>query len=1466
MNASENNTTMEYVYSTFTKWGLKRYTCDVEYFTEEPLDDLSFVVCSILQTHEGEYDKLSMGVLLGFSLLNISSNNGQTAYYDAAEESLFNELLKKVEAEHLITIDNDDIVLTALGKVSVTKNIHYRFYKGEQGIFEHLKLKTNATEEQLNFPFYKDMGLCTTIEHAEQIWPDDKQIEHIIKCEPTSLIERIRLNSREFVHVYQASLQEYFDIDIKNVEIRLYQHLSGYIPVVVGRNGIAEKATHLVNNGLNNIQKENLILECLFQKLWDDKSAVLNDMSLNRYYDLVDFEELVKDSRTQWTDSKLVAVIFDHANATCWKGISRYCDVEVLYQNLSDIADFIDWSILSIRVDDVFLTKEFLSYPWDLEVISQDYDRNIEVIEQLITIQKKTEEDWNWEELEKRLFDGFVLSHLNIVNVNLAKFTKDTDEVRTAILSHPEKRWDWHLVETNFDLSFLLQSINVIEEHLCFSTLLDRVFTDSFWAIKFAQHPAFNSALEKASMSNGVLSSCVLNDKDYVWCDMVIDCLERVGLLVWESTPYMPGFECNPNLIWDEDFFAKYSNKIVSEVGCSCVSKHISTVEILKSNPNWPWDWSALSANVSLLEDRSLYSLFGNKLDWPVVFNHYKNHEFFEKIEDIHIFLADDEEAWTKFSSIASVDYVIQKYKELQFPWNWMVLTERMLPILKLENLGNSIFIDKWDWNLLSGKLPTDFIFCHLATYGSYWNWNVVFSHILNERNKTDFDVLDDIALKLSSLDIETKKTAWAALTSKYCFKDLKRLLTESANRQDYWWDMKIFCLHEEFDIFKDLELCRNLIDWDILSSSERTHRSFTFNPKTGIKFDAWKKEIESLLNDDRNHWNYKLLSHFSSLQNQQWFLSRYKDEVDWPIISQESKIFCEKDKQKLNEIIEKYKSLIDFKLLSERNDIDIRQIVKIYPTGNYDYNSLMKKDLIDISFEMVDAKRDYPWDWYELTSKENLYPKASFLLKHLDEHINWKFLSCQNNQGLWRQADFISTIATDRDISRQVDWWTISSRAYFPLVTLRDLPVDSLNWKVLSARNDIYEYLQTYEDYLNWDVLSRNIPIEKLDLEFLKKYENKLNWNEICSNSAFHIDNAILELFPSHIDWNIASASLSIKFSKALIERHKDKWNWPILIKNKAFYNKIHIDRLSYTDKSNIIEFIKHFPKTPKAYHFTHMDNALKIIRSMKLQSRNLVNSSFSNSAGTIVSRTSKAHRFARFYFVPNSPTQFYNECLGKDTSDYYYQRALHLGLPKCPMPVFLIFDVEEILMAMPDKCYYSNGNMQKDASRSFKVIDNPNMIRAKEIYINSPYTKDERQQEFLIDGELDFSHLNKVQIRCYDEYQAATLRKELAGTKWEDCIEVDSSLYGYKNKELLFRDGSDTICISTNYNLPYELRVVYTNNAPEIINQHNVLRQKGNNIYLSQSAEISKDSPFEVYFEVSSPRHGCWLVYQNK
>ena len=1369
-------------------------------------------------------------------------------------------------------IKEDEIYLTKLGQISVREKKLFHFFKGSQNIYEHT-LKSESPTAMLMFPFYKDMGIYTQISLSRQIWPEDDDMEDIIYSTPNQLKKRIELQSKNPAHIYNAKLQPYFDLDTKAVPIMLYLYNDEYIPAIMNGGVVAVRATELICEELNVARKENVILECLFQKLWDDRSVSLTYEVLEPYFDLVDFEELTKDSRTVWSDLNLLKIIADRANATSWRNISRYCDIDVLREHIKEYKLLLDWPILSERIDDEFLIQSFLDYPWDLEVISEDVNRKESVIEQLILLQKKSEEDWNWDELEKRLSQSFVLDHLDVVKVNLAIYTKDTEEIRKAILDNIDKKWDWNKIENDFDLQFIYEHIIELGSHLAYTILFDRVFTSSDWAEKYVSNPMFRNAIQSASEKHGTLSSAIFNGKNYKWSEKIIGLFEENDLICWSSSPYMIGFECNPHLIWTKTFFNKYAKNVISEDGKSYVSSKIRDVSILIDNPFFGWNWECISANTSLLSDTLLYTSFGTRLNWSIVLKNQTDSSFLQSIPDIHLMIGEDEEAWSSFSSIADVSYVVETYRDSQYPWDWTVLTERMFDKLKLDNIGNRLFVDKWNWAYLSEHVNIEFLNSNLERYSKYWDWGIVLPRVLTNNKKFDYSYLDVLAVTLTNISERTQcQAAWTALTSQYSFKELKKIIKETIRKRSYWWDINYFCQHKDFSVFRDLIECRNIVDWDILSSSSTIDNSFKFNPKLGIKERAWHDEIRKILSDSENHWNFKLLSHFESLRDEKWFLKQYKDVVDWDYISLTSKVFCEKDKQLLNEVIEAFKTLINFSILSEREDVDINQIIKINPRGDYDYNELAKKKIIGVTLQLVESMPDYPWDWRMVTSSPSFYPTAEFLLSHIDCDINWKILSSQDNKKTWGNENLVLTIAKEKTISEQIDWHQLSSFEYFPLSkdVLSVVPHEAINWKRLSKREDIASYIDDYADYFDWEIISENrhvIPIKK-DIDILDKYKDYLDWGVICNNRNFVFTNDIVERFSEYIDWSLASASQTIQFSRTFVEKYLDKWNWPVLVKNKAFNNIVNISELPYAKQINIVEFIEKFPRKPKAYHFTHMDNAVKIIRSMKLQCRNLAEGNFSNSAGTNVHRTCKAHRFARFYFMPKSPTQFYNECLGKDTDDNrYYKKARDLGLPKCPLPVFFIFDVEELLSVMPDICYYSNGNMQKDSSCYFKVIENPNRIKAKEIYIDSFATIEERQQEFLVDGELDFSKLKDVQIFCYDSFQAQMLRKELKGTKWEDKVSVgDEILYEHQNKELYFNEKDESIEIKSNYRCPFEFRVSYSGlESPQIINKQNVIRQRGNNIFVSSSVEINKNTPFEVYFEVSDPRSGSWLVYKN-
>lgn len=244
------------------------------------------------------------------------------------------------------------------------------------------------------------------------------------------------------------------------------------------------------------------------------------------------------------------------------------------------------------------------------------------------------------------------------------------------------------------------------------------------------------------------------------------------------------------------------------------------------------------------------------------------------------------------------------------------------------------------------------------------------------------------------------------------------------------------------------------------------------------------------------------------------------------------------------------------------------------------------------------------------------------------------------------------------------------------------------------------------YKDYLIWKSINNRFDYNQLDLSVIDSIKDKIDWTKLSSSSIIFTEDFLYQ-YRNLIDWYAFSKNESVDFTADL---YKD-----------------------FVPELNRVKFIETLSKCDtngynrlKVYHFSHMFNAIEIIKNRKIMSRNKAEENKVlryDAAGAVVHRTNKAHPYARFYYRPKSPTQFYNECLGWDDSltmwnKSYYLQACNLHLPKCPMPVFFEFDIREIIAKMPDKCYYSSGNLQTNFASIYKVDSEPSMIRTSYLY----------------------------------------------------------------------------------------------------------------------------------------------------
>ena len=444
--------------------------------------------------------------------------------------------------------------------------------------------------------------------------------------------------------------------------------------------------------------------------------------------------------------------------------------------------------------------------------------------------------------------------------------------------------------------------------------------------------------------------------------------------------------------------------------------------------------------------------------------------------------------------------------------------------------------------------------------------------------------------------------------------------------------------------------------------------------------------------------------------------------------------------------------------------------------------------------FDVVLSHKEKDWDWHYLSTLDIFVPSVD-LLTYLTEH------------------------------NHEIDWDSVSENKELTGVVI-----------------------DTFKDKINWNVFVNRCPalLSIATVDFLKKYNDAISWDDFNERLGVDVATEMLQEFANRLNWRFVSQSQKIKFTEELVRKYEDKWFWSELMRNIKVQEDIPDFESIFADHRSIVTFsdrIKDYRSNPHIYHFTHFYNAIDVIRSRKILSRDRAEELGLlkyDSAGSVVFRSSKAHKFARFYFRPCTPTQYYNEALGADSKlgewrtkwykNWYgewestlewkskYPKAVGLGLPKCPIPVFFRFDIDEVLAKIPEKCYYSDKNMQSDTPNVYQIIVKPESLGLEYLYStmqdayitaksSGKYSREVHlnemskvmrysQQEFLVMSEFDFSELKSLQIICYDSSYAELLKQIFADDPISEKIVAycDESLLRKKTADLIFRHQKTT------------------------------------------------------------------------
>lgn len=1531
------------------KWSLKDIWCNVAWYDTYPLEDIDVVFGTILNQNGGELSEIELATILGFNVVDNFAVSPKR-YADRAELTLFRKISQRVIDWGLVKRDvredkSATYSLTPIGETAISKGCKFKFYDGILVLHENFGISTKQSVENEFFPFKTSLGLgCTIIQKTELAF--DKVPTDFYELDNSRLSQRLLLQYGDNFNLYSANTTSRFDITSCPVDYRIYIFEDNFYPIVFVNDVVSQEATDLINQPYNREIRETKVEWGQYLRLLQDSSTIIDYESISPFLDILSLKDILNEkmaSRLIWSDKLLFNHIAKAATANDWQAISRLCPACDIESRINDF-HFWDWSTLSGKLSPKFIIAHPNDYKWDFSVISNRDDFSLNDFHCLLDSVSSSKAEWDWEILLPLLGNQYIVDNIERHDFDLADFTKNEIELSSLLLKlHPEKRWDYDFVSSEYDLAFIIENISLFDyiddsgflhNRLNLLKVIRRAFTSQKYSELFCSS---NAVLKTFSENISTLAGYSANHENFIWNDCTIRWMESLNLIQWGGGRYTKGFEFNPCITWNSELFEAYNKKVTSSSGASYISSKIQDSDIVAKHPEYPWDWNALSSNEQLIRDSDFVCRNLDKLELSVLLPLLNDSIVDTLFEECglksHL---NTPLLWKYATQKATIEFV---RKNIDLQWDWAVLTKRFHKTIKISAIGNYRWVNKWDWsfltknleitqitdyldeykehwdwNYLTSALGKSFVLDNLAVYHKYWDWTVLLTDILNKDELAINSYLPAIGACLTDLPGDKKGSYWTIITQKFSYEELDNLIRTTANLhlpEVFSWDYLDFYNRKEFNLRAYLDNDTDLIDWAALSSCRKIEEEFSWDQRL-FSEKIWLEDVTLVLRNDDYKWDFKALSRIPAFYSNQNILSIYSARWDWTYICANSSLFTRGEN--FRRIFNRFAKYLDYKALSARTDTGLTEsIIGGMIEKDWDWAALSSNLSLKFSIDFIRENKDKSWDWECISSRTDIVLDNDSLYELSDKNWSWEALSNRNDLiydeeflkrfidkplnwlNLSRLDSFVPNSSTLSKLKGKIlDWKAISSNKKLDKTVLWDYR-DLLDWKLVTASlADCSDsnFLQKFSDYLDWNFISTS-PAFVVSDDNLERFRDKVIWWQINRRKDFEITEKSLALFTEELDWGRASESHSIVFTEELIEKYRDKWEWSRLRKNSQIVDHLSDSLLKYQAEFNCSIFVEQFGRTPYIYHFTHMfPNAVDIIKSRRILCRNRSNGHFANAAGNNVHRRATAHDFARFYYRPQTPTQFYNECLGmdKDSGHYgwkflgydydgrkiwdqawksYYPQALQLGLPKCPMPVFFKFSLEEVISKMPHKCYYSTGNMQTDWADVVKVTECPTRLNVDYVYSNIDdgvnIYKQYSQQEFLVEDFFDFSKLNSFEIVCYDEEQAELLKAQLAGDPICDKITSDScGVFHRNNRELRIVEDDLSISFFSEYRDSNASFRISGNGLKDttILNPDDIRRET--DTYITSYPRLTLKKPLkEVEISFVDERSREWVVY---
>ena len=202
--------------------------------------------------------------------------------------------------------------------------------------------------------------------------------------------------------------------------------------------------------------------------------------------------------------------------------------------------------------------------------------------------------------------------------------------------------------------------------------------------------------------------------------------------------------------------------------------------------------------------------------------------------------------------------------------------------------------------------------------------------------------------------------------------------------------------------------------------------------------------------------------------------------------------------------------------------------------------------------------------------------------------------------------------------------------------------------------------------------------------------------------------------------------------------------------------------------------------------FHYTDIQNAVSILKTGALLSRNVANSAglmvTDNASQDIISSTDEELKdYVRLYFRPRTPTQYNNEGFRP-----VGRRSLQ---SHCPVPIYFLFDSRIVLSRADSR--FTHGNL-KSARESFSSASDFEKIPFESVYHSGPFEPHQRDTivfhrhaEVIVPTQMDIGALRYIVCRSQAEYETLLhLLPPPTHNRWRKRIGIFPGLYLFEKK----------------------------------------------------------------------------------